>query len=262
MIVAAIAFGLVIGLAVGTLGGGGSVLALPVLAYVLGQSVSAATTTSLVVGAGSALAGGIAHHREGHVCWRQAGIFTIAAVPGIFGGTAAGDAVGARALLAAFALLLLAAAYATWRRAEGGDPESDDAIEGDCPPLDIPRAVAAGVLLGFLAGFFGVGGGVLIVPLLAIGLAFPFRSAIGTSLAIVTATSLVGLAVHLAAGRTLDAGVTTAMTLACVAGALAGTAAAGRVPVRSLGRGFALLLTAVAAYLLVSTAFLGGPPAP
>lgn len=262
MTFAAIGFGLLIGLAVGTLGGGGSVLALPVLAYVLEQDVAQATTTSLVVGAASALAGGLAHHREGHVCWRQAGVFTLAAVPGIFGGTAAGDAVGARALLAAFALLLLGAAYATWRRAEDGDPAPDTAAESDCPPVDPRRSVAAGLLVGFLAGFFGVGGGVLIVPILAIGLAFPFRSAIGTSLAIVTATSLVGLVVHLLAGRTLEAGVTTAMAAACVAGALAGTALTTRVPARELGRGFAVLITAVAGYLLVSTAFLGGPPAP
>lgn len=99
----------------------------------------------------------------------------------------------------------------------------------------------------------------LIVPTLAIALAFTMRTAVGTSLAIITATSLIGLAVHLLPGRSLDIGVTTAMTAACVAGALAGGLAT-HVDQRTLGRAFALLVCGVAAYLLVSAAFLGGPP--
>lgn len=97
------------------------------------------------------------------------------------------------------------------------------------------------------------------MPTLAIALAFTMRTAVGTSLAIITATSLIGLAAHLLAGRSLDIGVTAAMTTACVAGALAGTGLAGHVPQRTLGRAFALLVCVVAAYLLVSAAFLGGP---
>ncbi|HEY8867734.1 MAG TPA: TSUP family transporter, partial [Solirubrobacteraceae bacterium] len=91
-------------------------------------------------------------------------------------------------------------------------------------------------------------------------LAFTMRTAVGTSLAIITATSLLALAVHLVAGRTLPVEVTAAMTAGCIAGALAGVAAATHVPQRVLGRGFALLVTAVAAYLLASAALLGGPP--
>lgn len=116
------------------------------------------------------------------------------------------------------------------------------------------------MLLGFLTGFFGVGGGFLIVPTLAIALAFTMRTAVGTSLAIITATSLIGLAVHLLTGRSLDLEITTAMTAACVVGALAGAVFATRVRQHTLGRAFALLVCGVAAYVLVSAAFLGGPP--
>ena len=258
----AIPFGLAIGLAVSMLGGGGSVLAVPVLVYVLGQSVTEATTASLVVVTAGALAGGLGHARAGRVCWRHAGSFTAAAVPGLVAGTLAGDSVSGTALLAAFALIMLAAAVATWRKADNEHP-ADGTWEsgGACPPLRLPRDLIAGVLVGFLTGFFGVGGGFLIVPTLAIALAFTMRTAVGTSLAIITATSLIGLAVHLLAGRGLELGVTTAMTAACVAGALGGTALAGHVPQRTLGRGFAVLVCCVAAYLLVSAAFLGGPPA-
>jgi uncharacterized membrane protein YfcA len=195
------------------------------------------------------------------VCWRHAGSFTLAAVPGIVAGTLVAESVGGTALIATFALVMLAAAVATWRKADD-DGTADGTWEGGgaCPPLRLPRDLVAGVLVGFLTGFFGVGGGFLIVPTLAIALAFTMRTAVGTSLAIITATSLIGLAVHLLAGRTLDIGVTTAMTGACVAGALAGVALATHVPQRTLGRAFALLVCCVAAYLLVSAAFLGGPP--
>jgi uncharacterized membrane protein YfcA len=259
----AIAFGLAIGLAVGTLGGGGSVLAVPVLVYILGQTVAGATTASLVVVAAGAVAGGLSHARAGRVCWHHAGSFTAAAVPGIALGTLAAEVVSSALLLAGFALVMLAAAHATWRKAIDHEPEPDGSREGGgaCPPLRLPRDLVAGAAVGLITGFFGVGGGFLIVPTLAIALAFTMRTAVGTSLVIISATSLLGLVAHLVAGRSLDAGVTAIMTATCIAGAVAGAAVAGRIPQRQLGRGFALLVVAVAAYLLVSVAFVGGPPA-
>jgi hypothetical protein len=258
----AVLFGLAIGLAVGMLGGGGSVLAVPVLVYVLGQGVAEATTASLVVVTAGAVAGGLGHAREGRVCWRHAGTFTAAALPGVVAGTLAGEAVSGKLLIGAFALVMLGAAAATWSKANEDSGKDDGTWEGGgaCPPLRMPRDLAAGIAVGFLTGFFGVGGGFLIVPTLAVALAFTMRTAVGTSLAIITATSLIGLVTHLVAGRGLDADITAAMTLACVVGALAGVAAARRVPQRVLGRGFAVLVTGVAAYLLVSVVFLGGPP--
>jgi uncharacterized membrane protein YfcA len=258
----AIPFGLAIGLAVGTLGGGGSVLAVPILVYVLDQTVPEATTASLLVVAAGAVAGGLSHARAGRVCWRHAGSFTAAAVPGIGLGTLAAEAVSGPLLLAGFALVMLAAAHATWRKAEDSDPEPDGDWEPShtCPPLRLPRDLVAGAAVGFVTGFFGVGGGFLIVPTLAIALAFTMRTAVGTSLVIITASSLLGLGAHLLAGRTVDVDVTAALTVACVAGAVAGAALASRIPQRALGRGFAVLVVGVAAYLLVSVAFLGGPP--
>ena len=97
MLLLAIPFGLAIGLAVGTLGGGGSVLAVPVLVYVLDQTVPEATTASLLVVAAGAVAGGLGHARAGRVCWRHAGSFTAAAIPGIALGTLAAEAVSGAA---------------------------------------------------------------------------------------------------------------------------------------------------------------------
>src|SRR5689334_16466669 len=103
MVALAAPFGLLIGLSVGMLGGGGSVLAVPVLVYVLGESVPEATTASLVVVIAASLAGAVSHARAGRVCWRHAASFTVAAVPGVFAGTAVADVVGGKTLLVAFA---------------------------------------------------------------------------------------------------------------------------------------------------------------
>ena len=255
----AVPFGLAIGIAVGMLGGGGSVLAVPVLVYILGEDVETATTISLVVVTAAAIAGGYGHALEGRVCWRHAATFTVAALPGIVAGTALGDIVSGSALIGGFSLVMLAAAAATWRKA-GADQPDDDPPGHRCPALRVGRDATAGVAVGLLTGFFGVGGGFIIVPTLAVALAFSMRSAIGTSLAIITTTSILGLLVHLAAGRSLDADLTLVLGAACVAGALAGARLSRRVAQQTLGRAFAGLVVAVAAYLLISAAFLGGPP--
>lgn len=261
MVLAAVPFGVAIGLAVGMLGGGGSVLAVPVLVYVLSEDVESATTISLVVVAAAAVAGGFGHALEGRVCWRHAGAFTVAALPGLIAGTALGNVVGGAMLIAAFAAVMLVAAGATWRNASADQPTGEESTRGHrCPALRLGRDLAAGALVGFLTGFFGVGGGFVIVPTLAVALSFSMRSAVGTSLAIIAGTSLLGLGVHLAAGRNLDADLTFALAAACVVGAILGARLSRKVPPRSLGRAFAGLVVAVAGYLLVSAAFLGGPP--
>ena len=259
MVLAAIAFGVAIGLAVGTLGGGGSVLAVPVLVYVLDQPVEQATTASLLVVAAGAVAGGLSHARAGRVCWRHAGSFTAAAIPGIVAGTVLAEVVSGSLLLGAFAAVMIAAAYATWRKAD--EPDDDGAWErgGTCPPLRLPRDLVAGAAVGLVTGLLGVGGGFLIVPTLAVALAFTLRTAVGTSLAIITATSLLGLAAHLLAGREFDVDTTAAMTLSCVAGASAGAALAGRLPQRALAHGFAVLVLVVAAFVLTSVVLVGSP---
>lgn len=100
------------------------------------------------------------------------------------------------------------------------------------------------------------------MPTLGIGLAFTMRTAVGTSLAIITATSLLGFVTHIAAGRGLDAGLTATMAAACIVGALLGAAAATHVPQRILARSFAVMVVAVAVavHLLASVLLLGGPP--
>lgn len=257
MTFAAIPFGLAIGISLGLVGGGGSILAVPILVYALGQTVHEATTASLMVVTVGALAGGLGHARGGRICWRHAAAFTVAAVPGVFLGTALGNAVSGTVLIVGFAFVMLGAAVATWRRASGGESR---AAELACPPLRIGAGLAAGAIVGAMTGFFGVGGGFLIVPALSIFLALSMRLAVGTSLAVIAGTSVIALFAHIASGGGIDLGIAAAMALATVFGALIGSSLAGRVPQRQLAQGFAGLVVSLAGYLFVSAAFLGGPP--
>ncbi len=115
------------------------------------------------------------------------------------------------------------------------------------------RALPVGFATGVLTGFYGVGGGFLIVPALAVLLGVGFAEAIGTSLAVIALTSAAALVAHLASGS-IDWPVTTSFTAAAVIGALAGTRASDRVPTRQLQFGFAALLVGVAAFLLAKNA--------
>ena len=252
----ALPFGLVIGLVVGTVGGGGAILALPVLVYVLDEGVGPASTASLIVVAIAAGIGGGALALRGHVCWRMALTFTAPASLATILGTYANGAVSAKALILGFVPVMVVAAAATWYRA---GETTDEAIAG-CPAPRTGRTVVAGCGVGLLTGFFGVGGGFLIVPVLTLWLGVCFRRAVATSLVIITLTGLVALVSHLVADAELDVPVTAFLAGATAVGALSGTMIAQRLPQAMLGRAFAVVVGLVAAFLLVDTLLLGGPP--
>jgi len=252
----ALPLGLALGLALGAVGGGGAVLAVPLLVYVVGQDVHAATTTSLAVVTAAALAAGAVQAQRARVCWPQVALFAPAAVAGAVAGTFANQAVSGVAVLLAFVPVLFAAGLTMWRRA-GTDAS---AIDDACPALDPRRTLLAGALVGLLTGFFGVGGGFLVVPMLALGMRFPLRRAIGTSLVIVALVSLAALSAHLWRSADLDAGVTLGMAGGCVIGALGGTRLGERLPQRTLTHAFALLVAAAGLYVLLATVIAGGPP--
>jgi uncharacterized membrane protein YfcA len=253
----AIPFGLLIGLIVGSIGGGGATLALPVLVYVLGEGVNQASTAALIVVALAAALGGSVLAYEGHVCWRVALSFSAAGALGAVGGTAAGAAVDARTLILCFVPVMVGAAAATWRRA-GMAVDGDD--EGDCPHVRLRTLVLAGAGIGVMTGFFGVGGGFLIVPALTVGLGMSMRRAVASSLVIITLTALVALASHLASGVDIDVGLTALLAGSTGVGSLLGSTFGRRIPQQALGRAFGIVLCALAVFLLSDALFLGGPP--
>jgi uncharacterized protein len=255
-VVLAIPFGIAIGLVVGTIGGGGAILALPLLVYVLGEPVGPASTASLVVVAIAAAVGSGVFALRGHVCWRVALTFSAPAAVGSLMGTVANTAVSGAVLIVAFVPVMLAAATGAWRRA--AQVTSEDA--GGCPQVGVRRIAGVATGVGVLTGFFGVGGGFLIVPVLALWLGFSFRRAVATSLVVITLTGSAALLSHVAIGAALDVPVTVALSLSTGVGALVGSLMAQRVPQAILGRAFAVVVGVLALLLLFDTLVRGGPP--
>ena len=253
----ALPFGLAIGLVVGTVGGGGAILALPVLVYVLGEGVSAASTASLIVVALGASVGAGAQARDGQLCRGAAVTFAVPAVVGAHLGTLANGAVGARALILAFVPVMLAAAALTYHR---GDHAGDGDAETGCPSPRPAPSIGAGLGVGAMTGFFGVGGGFLIVPALTTLLGLPMRRAIATSLAIITVTGVAALLSHLAEGAEPNWPLTLVLGGAAAAGALGGTTLGKRLPAATLARAFGTVVALVALFLLVDVLAFDGPP--
>lgn len=243
----AIIAGIVIGVVVGALGGGGAILALPVLVFALGLSPHEGATGSLViVGITSAVA--LATHApSGRVHWRDGIVFGIIGIAGTWLGTALARRVPGQSLLIAFAVLLLVVAFLMWRRARAG------AGAGRAVPRTRGnRAVAvmaAAVTVGFLTGFFGVGGGFAVVPALVLALDFPMRQAVATSLFVLTLNTGSALVARAIGGDLgIDWSIVGPFTGAAVLASFLGARIGSRAPADRLQRAFAVLLVGVALY--------------
>lgn len=237
--------GAVIGLSLGLLGGGGSILTVPALVYIIGLPVAEATGTSLAIVGVTAMIGAVGHYRAGRVATRQAFGFGGASIIGSVAGSLLSKHVDGQLLLALFAFLMIAAGLAMLRgRKATKRVAAPHGLSG------LARVAGAGVGVGLLTGFFGVGGGFVIVPALTLIIGLPMAMAIGTSLVVIAIASAAGLATHLGAGA-LDPAVTGFFVLGGLIGTIAGSSLAGRVPEQFLRRGFATLVFILAAYLLM-----------
>jgi uncharacterized membrane protein YfcA len=237
-------FGALVGLCLGLVGGGGSILTVPILVYALGEGVHRATGTALAIVGANALIGAWEHGRAGRVRWPVALVFGGAGILGAFGGSWLNHLAPARLVLVGFAVLLLAAA-ATMARMRLRDRPAGVAHLS-------PRVVQTGFGVGVLTGFFGVGGGFLIVPTLVLVLGLPMREAVGTSLLVIAINSAAALAGHLRFGG-IDPGVTLLFIVGGAAGSILGSRLAGQIDERRLRQGFAALIVLVAAYILAHT---------
>lgn len=251
--------GFLIGLSLGALGGGGSILAVPVLVYAAGQAPREATASSLLLVGTAALVGLRPHLRAGRVRVATGLAFGVAGIPGSLLGTAVNRRLDPDLLLLAFSGLVLVAA---WRMLTGcptctkvGETQALGGRGGVAvrERVDVGRLLAvaaAGTGIGFLTGLFGVGGGFVIVPALTLLLHLNMPTAIGTSLLVIGVNSAVALAAR-AATATIDWGVTLPFAVAAIAGVLAGGKVADRLDPRRSLRWFAGLLVAVAVYTAV-----------
>ncbi|WP_030610705.1 sulfite exporter TauE/SafE family protein [Streptomyces sclerotialus] len=244
-LILALAAGAVVGLALGALGGGGSVLAVPALIYLLGFTPAAATTASLLIVTATSLTALYAHARTGNVRWRAGALFAAAGlVPAALAGLAAAR-LPHWVLTLAFAAVAALAAVRMLRRTR------PDAEERQPPTVRPVRAAAGGAGLGALTGLLGVGGGFLAVPALVTVLAFEMRAAVGTSLLVISANSLASLATRGTTMGGLDWAVIAPFTAAAILGAWDGKRLAARASGPLLQRAFALALLAVAAFMAV-----------
>lgn len=266
-LLAAVVAGALIGLSLGALGGGGSILAVPVL-LALGQSPVQATTGSLVVVGITSLAGVVTARRARNVLLARGVAFGAVAIAGAVAGARASAAVPEPVLLAAFAALMLVVAglmvarQVRARRSSGAgastdDPRLDDPIVTFSPTFmcQCPRALkvlVTATAVGLLTGFLGVGGGFLVVPALTLALALPMRYAAGTSLVVITITSASALLTRAGTGVAPDWWLVAALTVTAVAGSVAGVRLAARTDTRRLSAAFTGLVILVAAYTAAS----------
>lgn len=240
-----------VGLSLGLVGGGGSILAVPLMVYVVGvTNPHVAIGTSALAVAANALIGLAGHARAGHVKWRCASVYAATGVLGAWLGARAGRAVDGDVLLALFALLMLAvAALMLRRRAQEGDASVV------LNPANAPRLLAAGSATGLLSGFFGIGGGFLVVPGLVASTGMPLLLAVGSSLLVVSA---LGLTTAISYAR--EGLVAWPLAAAFIAGGAAGSAVGLGLGRRLAGRKGALnlvmsaLIALVAVYMLVRSA--------
>lgn len=261
MLALAIPIGLVIGLTLGALGGGGSILAVPTLVYLLGQDTQAATTGSLIIVGITALAGMTAHRRAGRVRVIQGLVFGALGIGGAYVGSLLSASVAPAVLMSAFSLLMLLVAammFARARRSRGSTLAMGAGV-GEEPILTFrpsfvcacPRALKVlmtASAVGLLTGFFGVGGGFVVVPALVLALGFTMPVAVGTSLLVITINSASALVARAGNGVQLDWLLIGVFTLAAIVGSLAGGRLATRVRPELLSAAFTVLLVAVALY--------------
>jgi uncharacterized membrane protein YfcA len=239
--------GSLVGFSLGLVGGGGSILAMPLMIYLVGvPSVHIAIGTTALAVAVNAAANLVSHARMGTVKWRCAGVFAAAGVVGAFGGSSLSKVVDGQKLLVLFAILMLiiAAVMFVRRSAEG---EADVKLSRE----NLPKLLAVGLVTGALSGFFGIGGGFLIVPGLMFASGMPIINAIGSSLVAVAAFGATAAFNYARSGL-----VDWHLAVIFIAGGVVGGLAGGRVA-RALGaqRGalnlaFAGIIVLVAIYML------------
>jgi hypothetical protein len=318
----AIPVGALIGLSLGALGGGGSILTVPALVYVLGQSAHGSTTASLVIVGLTSLAGAGVHMRAGRVRLGAGLVFGVVGTGGSYLGSRLSASLAPEILLAAFSVLIALAGVTMLRRGSSPRSEGRPAAVGSFlggwtggalarrgiaslvpnwawarhgahlapvgAPLVTPaqahggtrtgradegyrdlgvpavvggagvgaatrispvRVLAAATVVGLLTGFFGVGGGFVVVPALVLALGFDMPTAVGTSLLVIAINSATALVSRLSAPMSVHVSLLAVFTAAAVAGTFAGGYVASRARPDKLVRAFSFLLMAVAVYV-------------
>ena len=236
-----LALAAVIGLSLGLLGGGGSILTVPIFVYILGFGAKQAIAMTLPVVGVTSLVGAASHWRAGNVDLRIAALFGVVAMAGAYGGARLAHYLSGEVQLAILGIVMLGAAVSMFR----GRREADD----DAARAPLALILATGVAVGALTGVIGIGGGFLVVPALVLMARAPMKQAVGTSLLVIAMNSAAGFAGYVGT-VTIPWGFLALFTGVAIVGILAGTRLVQYVSQRQLRRGFAFFLIAMAVLVL------------
>jgi len=240
--ITALLLGAGIGVALGVLGGGGSIITLPVLVYAAGVPAVEAVGMSLAVVGTTSLVGGALNLRKGLVHTKAAALFSTTGVVGALAGAQLTHLVPSAVLLLTFAALMVAIATLMLLRSGRPKPKPGTVCKW-------PRCAATGLGVGVLTGFLGVGGGFLIVPAMVIFGRLATKTAIGTSLVVIAVNSFAGLFAHLQK-TDFDWAIAAMFTAVALVGMFVGLRFANRVSGERLNRWFAWFVLAVAAFVI------------
>lgn len=245
-----LAVGLAVGAVVGLVGAGGAIIAVPALVYVVGLEPDEAVPTSLIVVGLASVAGALPRLRR-DVSWPLVLLIAIPGIPASWAGTAVGELLDPDWLMLCFALVMFLAGARMLASAGNGRPGARSAEQGGWGGLAL-RGIPVGLLVGFLTGMLGVGGGFLIIPALTLLLRVPMPRATGTSLVIIAVNSASGFAAHLD-GLSIDWTLALSFAAVAVAASLAAARLAHRLNEALVSRIFAAVIFTVAAGVLVQT---------
>lgn len=282
LLLLALPAGVLIGLSLGALGGGGSILTVPALVYLLGLSAHQATTGSLIIVGVTALVGMVAHLRAGRVQVRSGIVFGVLGAGGAYAGSVLSASVNRYILLAAFSVLIVIAAVSMLYRRRRPEADRDEEPEpspadGETPlRAELPggkggvavrelpartaattkrahvvspvRVVIAATVVGLVTGFFGVGGGFVVVPALVLALGFDMPTAVGTSLLVIAINSASSLLSRVGSEASVNLTLLGVFIAAAIGGTVFGSRIASKVKPERLVSSFAVLLIAVAIY--------------
>jgi uncharacterized protein len=237
-----LALGFGIGLSLGLMGGGGSLLTVPALVYLVGQTSQTAVTTSLAIVGANSLMGASFHRAQGTLDWKVALTFGGAGMLVAYLSAGLSRMMPEPFLLVAFALIMLLVGGLMLTRT------SVDSVEMG-KPRSLPVVIASGAGVGLMTGILGIGGGFLIVPALVMLVGLPMQMAVGTSLIIIAMNSLAGFLGHAGDGS-LNITMTVIFTAAGLVGTFAGARLNKRLPAVKLQKVFAWFVILLAIFLL------------
>lgn len=253
---------ILMGLSLGLIGGGGSILTVPILVYLFMVEPVLATAYSLFIVGLTSLVGSVSHMRMGNIHWRTAIVFGIPSILAVYatrawlvpaipdpileaGGVVLSKAVG---ILMLFAVIMVAAAYSMIRKQKA--PKGPDAPAEVAVKFNYPLILAEGIVVGMITGLVGAGGGFLIIPALVLLAKLPMKQAVGTSLIIIAAKSLIGFTGDLKGNEVIDWNFLTVFSAIAIGGIIAGSILSKRIPNEKLKPAFGWFVLIMGIYII------------